>query len=206
MGVTEEFRLGAAMAGGRPKGGERHHLDFYPTPAAPVTALLAVEAEHMKGLRLWEPACGDGAIARLLVDAGFDVLATDVLFRGYGVGGRDFLRSEDCDGRGIFTNPPFDQADEFLRHAWLTLRVPYLAMLLKSTYWHAAKRVPLFELCPPAAVYALTWRVDFTGDGRSTMDVSWFVWDRRRLGPAIYRLLSRLDVSGQQSLLSGVVS
>lgn len=57
--------------------------DFYPTPPEAVRALLSVEAFEGS---IWEPACGDGAISKVLLAAGFDVVSTDLIDRGFGSG------------------------------------------------------------------------------------------------------------------------
>ena len=56
-------------------------------------------------------------------------------------------------------------------------------MLLKSQYWHAAKRAQLFREIPPSYVLPLTWRPDFLFKERNgekgaspLMDVMWCVW------------------------------
>jgi len=36
--------------------------------------------------QIWEPACGDGAISRVLEAAGYQVISTDLIDRGYGQG------------------------------------------------------------------------------------------------------------------------
>ena len=62
----------------------RHRLaergdDLYETPPEATRALLQVERlPH----RIWEPACGPGAIARVLRDAGHAVVATDLVDYG----------------------------------------------------------------------------------------------------------------------------
>jgi hypothetical protein len=56
---------------------------------------------------IWEPACGDGAISKVLEAAGYTVISTDLVDRGYGHGGHDFLKSETPLGRNIITNPPY---------------------------------------------------------------------------------------------------
>jgi hypothetical protein len=40
---------------------------------------------------IWEPCCGDGAMARVLEAHGHHVVATDLVDRGYGETGRGFL-------------------------------------------------------------------------------------------------------------------
>src|ERR1700674_3667292 len=62
--------------------------DFYPTPPEAVRALLSVE--QFDGT-IWEPACGYGAISRELEAHGHSVVSTDLIDRGYGQSGSDFL-------------------------------------------------------------------------------------------------------------------
>lgn len=168
----------------------RRALDYYPTPPDVTTAL-------MKWLRhrlpppavVWEPACGDGAMVRVLQDAGYDVIATDLQEQG---GCVDFLQARrTCDM--VITNPPFTPSEEFIRHA-LTI-TPNVAMLLKSQYWHAARRRHLFQQTKPAFVLPLTWRPDFRNSelgGSPTMEVLWTVWMANRpVDGTLYEQLSR---------------
>src|SRR5690349_21675354 len=64
-------------------------FDFYATPPEATRALLTVEGFDAP---IWEPACGDGAISRPLIEAGHDVVSTDLIDRGYGTAGIDFIR------------------------------------------------------------------------------------------------------------------
>ena len=167
------LNLGVAIAGGA---GKRRDLDFYATPWEATAALCdAVELPRL----VWEPACGDGAMTELLKSRGHGVVSSDIVDRGYDslvvIG--DFLTETRAPLTGDFavvTNPPFNLAEEFIRHA-LTF-TPKVAMLLKATFANAAKRLPLFEEFPPSHVLPLTWRLDFTGGGSPTMDCAWFVW------------------------------
>lgn len=163
------MNLGAAIAGGN---GQRRDKDFYPTPDEATLALLHA---WQFGNWVWEPACGDGAVARVLEARGITTESTDLVDRGYGVGGVDFLNEQVLRAPEIITNPPFRQAEAFIRHAW-SLRPDTFAFLLKMTFWNAACRLPLFTDCPPAAVFPLSWRLDFTGGGSPTMDCAWVVW------------------------------
>ena len=152
--------------------GKRHALDFYPTPPEVTKALLYFLVGRQMLLRgdvIWEPACGDMAMVDVMEDCGFRTIATDVAM------GNNFLTTSPNHGfRWIITNPPFSQAEKFIRRAAL-FDVPF-AFLLKSQYWHSAKRLSLFEEIKPAYVLPLTWRPDFTGHGASLMDMCWVIW------------------------------
>ena len=94
---------------GRPvhwSGYEREGQDFYATPAWVTEALL----KHVR-LRgpVWEPCCGDGAMARVLAAHGHAVVSTDIADRGFGEAGVDFLQCRTVPGgcRSIVTNPPY---------------------------------------------------------------------------------------------------
>jgi hypothetical protein len=65
-----------------------------------------LSVEHFEGT-IWEPACGDGAISKVLEAAGYDVISTDLIDRGFGQGGVDFLKTTKALGRNIVTNPPY---------------------------------------------------------------------------------------------------
>lgn len=138
---------------------------------------------------VWEPACGDGAISRVLAGRRFGVINTDLIDRGYGVGGVDFLALQSRKARQIVTNPPFKHAEQFIRDGF-KLGVRYQAHLLKAQFWNAASRLPLFQSHRPAAVLPLTWRLDFTGGGAPTMDCCWVVWMPWE-GETVYRPLPK---------------
>jgi hypothetical protein len=171
---------------------DRQKDDFYATTPECVTSLLAVENQHLKGHHVLEPCCGDGAISKLLVERGFTVTSSDLVERGYGQSGVDFLAVTSTECTAIVTNPPFKLSEEFIVHALEVLRVPYLALLLKSQYWHATRRRALFEKHPPAVVYPMTWRPDFLHKGKPTMDCQWTVWRPSTIVGTLYRPLARV--------------
>jgi hypothetical protein len=163
--------LGVAMVGGH---GKREKDDFYPTPREAVDALLeSTVVGHLR--KVWEPACGDGAISKVLESRGIQVVSTDIVDRGYGQGGVDFLETNHLFAPAIITNPPFKLAEQFIHHS-LALGAETVAMLLKATFWNAASRLALYREHQPAVVLPLTWRLDFTGGGAPTMDCMWVVW------------------------------
>ena len=185
----------AAIIGSGPKA-RRHALDFYATPPEATEALLQNVA--LDG-RVWEPACGDGAMARVIEAHGYQVVGTDIEPRGYGMA-LDFLRARSLLGDSIVTNPPFSRAYAFAEHA-LRLKPRLVALLLKSQFWHAVSRLGMFTRWPPAEILALTWRPDFDGRGAPTMDLIWTVWRDGCRGPTIYRPVPKPALRAQLALL-----
>lgn len=108
------------------------------------------------------------------------------------VTGTDFLTIPPIPCDAIITNPPFLLAPQFISRA--LGQTPYVAMLLKSTFWHAASRTELFRRNPPAAVLALNWRPQFGGEKHAgsspTMDFIWTVWEPGNSGTR-YEILSK---------------
>jgi hypothetical protein len=165
---------GTSLANGG-KSESRREMDFYPTPGEVTIALLDFLA--LPSCVIWEPACGDGAMSRVMQQRGHQVISTDLRHTGFGIGGIDFLNAQHRNCDAVITNPPFNVADQFIRKA-LSL-APVVAMVLKSQYWHAQKRFDLFDQLPPAWVLPLTWRPDFLNGARGgapTMDCIWTVW------------------------------
>ena len=68
--------------------------DFYTTDPTAVSALLRFNDNNkFLSRRIWECACGDGAISKMLIQNGFSVVSSDLYNRGFGKSGVDFLAS-----------------------------------------------------------------------------------------------------------------
>ncbi len=174
MNQTPSLTATALTNGGKKE--NRRELDFYPTPAAVTKALLMFLA--LQPCVIWEPACGDGAMSRVIEQEGHTVISTDIRHTGYGEGNIDFLAAEARRCDAIITNPPFNISKEFIQKA-LSI-CPTVAMLVKSQYWHAKDRYALFHQHPPAWVLPLTWRPNFLegvpGKDSPPMECVWTVW------------------------------
>ena len=153
---------------------DRHPSDFYETPPE-ATIALTEQLDLPKGTRVWEPACGDGAIVRPLRDMEFDVWPSDIRPEADGFI-LDFLDGLNVETDWIITNPPFNLSEEFIRRSW-GIGVPF-AFLLKATFWNTKAHGKLFQDCPPTGIYPLTWRPAMAPDrGKSpTMDFMWCSW------------------------------
>ena len=164
---------------------QRAPFEFYPTPPEAIRALLSVET--FKG-PIWEPACGDGAIAQELEAAGYDVVATDLAEYGYGESGRDFLAEPEPLAPTIITNPPYGRglADRFVRQAlgFIAETGGSAAMLLNIASLCHPSRHGSITRRPPRIVYMLDDCVCWPeGDPakatRRTRDhrYCWMIWD-----------------------------
>jgi hypothetical protein len=158
---------------------------FYATPEDATVALVRAISPYLDN-RIHEPACGDGRIARVLSRYGYDVVSTDLIDRGYGTGGVDFLTTGPV-ADTVITNPPFHLAEQFIMQA--VPRARLVALLLKANYWHTRSRIALYKAFPPRQQLMLTWRLDFTGGGSPTMDCTWWVWGDHL--PSVTRLLPK---------------
>ena len=65
--------------------------DYFPTPRWATFALI--ENEKFTG-DIWECACGDGAMSRVLEETNCPVVSSDLYDRGFGEAGYDFLTTE----------------------------------------------------------------------------------------------------------------
>jgi hypothetical protein len=153
--------------------------DFFPTPAWATFAL--VENERFSG-DVWECACGDGAMSRVLEQASRSVFSSDLYPRGYGNVGLDFLdpaRSAD----NIVTNPPYNCAEGFVASGVKHARRKF-ALLLRLAFLEGANRAnTIFAKCPPSRVWVFSERITFYPSGidpkgSGTTAYAWFVWDK----------------------------
>jgi hypothetical protein len=171
-------------------------LDLYETPDVAVQALLGVEELPQF---LWEPACGRGRIVRMLRSSGRTVIGSDVqrFDDPTCFWGRDFfLETRVPDGcQGIVTNPPYQCAHDFVRHA-LDL-CPYVAMLLRLAFLESERRSDILERGDLVRVYPFRLRLPMMHrDGwegkkaNSGMAFAWFVWDALNPGPTIVQRIS----------------
>lgn len=98
----------STLIGGASETHARNEADFYPTPTECTKALFLAFPFLLDKGAVWEPACGDGAIARVITDLKGTVIATDLHDRGYGTSGVDFLTTDSVEEfASIVTNPPF---------------------------------------------------------------------------------------------------
>lgn len=180
--------------------------DLYETPPEATKALLSVE--RLNG-RIWEPACGRGAISEVLRAAGHEVYSSDLVSYGYGDSGIDFLLEFKAPPgvTTILSNPPYKTAGEFVRKG-LAL-APTVIMLLRLTFLEGVGRSDILDGGSLARVHVFAYRLPlmhrdgWTGPkATNTVAFAWFCWDRNHTGPATINRLHRANGESPQIVSS----
>lgn len=162
---------------------ERADDDFYATD--PEAARMLIEMEDFAG-PIWEPSCGAGHLSRVF-EQKFKVVSSDLIDRGYGTPGVDFLSCKKHWDGDIITNPPYKYASEFVEKA-LSL-IPdgrKVAMFLKMQFLEGKARREFFKKSPPKTVWVSSSRImcakngDFEASKKdgSAVAYCWFVWEK----------------------------
>jgi len=161
---------------------DRAESDYYPTP--PSTTLALMRRELFVGT-VWECACGDGRMAKVIKEYN-PVYATDIRTDlGYGEGGLDFLTMNKSVSN-IITNPPYKLGQQFLERA-LVLAEKKVALLLKLVFLESETRRSLLKNSPLKTVYVFSKRQKIykngdEGKNSGLIAYAWFVWDKSYSG------------------------
>lgn len=166
-------------------------LDFFPTPRWATRALCERvlmpaffndSLSAMKAKTVWEPACGDGAMAGPLSEYFGHLIASDVHAYGYGTTCDFLLRPHLEQTDWIITNPPFRLGKSFAYVALDTAKSG-VALLVRTAFLESAERFALFRDHPPALIAQYVERVPMV-KGRLQRDAStataycWIIWHR----------------------------
>lgn len=169
---------------------ERAGYDFYATDPRMADELCkCVELRNV-----WECACGAGHLAKVFDRYGLLGRASDIVDRGYGESGVDFLLQTEPWNGDIVTTPPYKYAKEFVEHALgLVDDGSLVCMFLKLTFLEGQVRRALFERYPPANVIVSVKRVQCAKNGDfekypltgSAAAYAWFIWQKGYKGEPI---------------------
>ena len=185
----EREQHGYFVGNRRNQNAEAH--DYYATEPKATEVLL--EQEHFAPV-VWECACGEGHISKVLESHGYNVVSTDLVYRGYGrLNPCDFLLEDVVDFSGdIITNPPYKYALEFVKHALnIVQQGRKVAMFLKLTFLEGKARKAFFLKNPPKVVYVSSSRLECGKNGKferkNAVAYAWFVWEKGFCGDPIIK-------------------
>lgn len=173
----------------------RQQDDYYATEPKAMELLLA---EEEFAPAVWECACGEGHLSKVLEAHGHGVVSTDLVYRGYGKREPvDFLKTEGGFDGDIITNPPYKYALEFVEKA-LDMVKPgrKVAMFLKLQFLEGKGRKRFFLENPPKTVYVSSSRLgcarngDFVKMPSSAVAYAWFVWEKGFAGNPVIKWIN----------------
>ena len=168
---------------------QRQEEDFYATD--PVALDLLLDLEQFSD-RVWEPACGQGHLSKVLIENLYDVFSTDIIERGFG-SKFDFLKSKQhfskFDG-DILTNPPYKLAQEFIEMGLdLVPEGNKVVMFLRLQFLEGKGRKEFFKKYPPEKIYISSSRILCAKNGEfekykksSVTAYAWFIWKKGYTG------------------------
>ncbi|NNH59469.1 hypothetical protein HLI01_22295 [Rhizobium laguerreae] len=179
---------------------EREKDEFYPTPMEPIRAIIHAEIDRLREFPLiWGPACGTGVIGRELRAHGLQTVDSDMIDRGCGAEIKSFYEFTEAPAKAMLENPPFAECGwgngkaRWLKHALDVLGVEYMGLLMNWGWPGAGGLKQFYAAHPPARVYLMRWKIDFTGQGAPPMLNAWFIWDKKHKGETVLRMLDRND-------------
>lgn len=176
---------------------EREQHDYYATP--PIATEMLCELETFSK-DILEPCCGEGHIAKALEAHGYNVQSMDLIDRGYGQGGVDFLQCSEKVDKDIVTNPPYSMAREFVEHAMDIVTDGHkVVMFLKLSFLEGQERRKMFEKYPPKTIWVSSSRLGCAKNGEFKVDKNgnlkadsavaycWFVFEKGFRGDPVIK-------------------
>lgn len=180
LNVSQGNNLTKMRMAGHNLNNNRQKDDFYPTPPEAIIPLL--EREKFEG-EIWECACGDGAISKILKEYNYNVYSSDLVNRNYGEPNIDFLKSYRKTDN-ILTNPPFKLGIDFAYHSCQLARKK-VALFSRINFLEGVARAKMFRLTPIKKIYVFSRRITFTNPdsnkkthGGGMLAFAWYIWER----------------------------
>lgn len=167
----------------RQDGQERQPEDYYATHPSAIPPLMKILGWENGDKKIWEPCAGGGHLSQMMELYGHQVVSTDLVDRGYGVGGVDFLTDtvyDHMDFDAIITNPPYSLCLPIVEKS---VRIaPIACHFLNIRFLESSKRRKFFEEFPPRYVAVFSERIPSSKNGlfpkgeSSAVCYAWFIW------------------------------
>lgn len=181
---------------------ERAEHDYYSTD--PNSLIIFLEALKRDGFELnnkiWECACGEGHLSKVLKEKGYEVFTSDLVLRNYPMDAQlDFLLCEEeiKFSGDILTNPPYKYAKDFVQKGLsLVNDRNHVIMFLKVQFLEGKDRNKFYKEFPPKYVYVNSSRQTCYLNGDMSKKLSsatcycWYIWEKGFQGDPI---IKRID-------------
>ncbi len=170
----------------RGSGYGRNADDWYQETPEAVRALL--RAERFYGVTL-DPACGAGTIPKTFQEFGLDCLGSDLVDRGYGLTGVDYLTQPDQGVDNLAANPPYNLLEPFVLKMIAEAKHK-VAVLTRLAWLEGDGRYRrIFEPHPPSRVLVFRNRISVPPGGADikptggSVAYCWVIYNRDHRGP-----------------------
>lgn len=179
---------------------DRELNDYYATHPSSVPPLLKLLNFNRKML-IREPSCGEGHLSIALELAGHTVVSSDLIERGYGISGIDYLEYDPvldtATYDAVIMNPPYKYAVEFIEKS--LKQAPVVAAFLPVRFLESEDREKLYQSSPPRYIAAFSRRCPCSKNGifadneSSAVFYAWFIWEKGFTGdPSIKWILPKI--------------
>ena len=159
--------------------------NWYATHPSVTQDLMRVERFHS---RILEPFCGSGTMAEVIKSNGYDVVAFDMIDRGYGNVGEFFSTDYPRGEYDIITNPPYsDNLIEIVKRC-ISLCKNKVAILMPMLFLSGKTRYEeLYTQFPPSRVYIYCERINiakeadfntYSDRGMNLTIYAWYIWEK----------------------------
>ena len=170
----------------------REKNDFYATNPHALEIAMPIFKDILHK-NVWECACGQGHLAKVLKDNGYEVKSTDLIDRGWGEV-LDFLQTNEKFNGDILTNPPFKLAEQFVAKSFeLIEEGNYAIFFLKVQFLESKSRKKMFEKYPLRYLIVNSERqqcakdADFEHLKATTQCYCWYVFQKGYTGEPIIK-------------------
>lgn len=156
--------------------------DYYATDPKAIDELLRFENFDKCIL---EPCVGGGHLAIRLKDLGYEVIASDIIDRGFpGTVIKDAMAIQ-SNSYDIITNPPYKRAYKMIEHFLnISDKGVKIACFLKLTFLEGKKRYKFFKERPPSRIYVFSYRINCARSGdfekyktSKAVAYAWYIWE-----------------------------
>lgn len=179
---------------------KRRDFDFYPTPYYVAEDALSFLPDDLQPARILDPGAGTGIWGNAARKRYQDAIITGVETRietakpvAYDVWIHDdfLLTQPSFPYNLVIGNPPYDRAEQFIRHSMRYLdNGGYIIMLLRLNFLEGQGRAKgLYREYPLKQVVVRAARVSFTGDGQTNATAyAYFIWQKGYKGETTLKI------------------
>lgn len=178
---------------------DREENDFYATDPIAIDVLIN-EGGVKFNSPILECACGSGELSERMKKYGYVVESRDLIDRGYGTVGIDFLKTTEKWEGDIVTNPPYKYAQQFIEHALNMIdEGNRVYMFLKIQFLEGKGRRKLFDKKELKTVYVSSSRIlcaknaefkKMKEGGGSAVAYAWYEFEKGYNGDPIIKWIN----------------